>query len=92
MLEQVKFIYLKSPPLPADKMIPTVGLNGTHMLHTRYIYILVAKVELPTSKLIFWDLGGQVTLRTVSKHSHTYLIIEDMGKILRRSTSHYIRC
>jgi len=52
VLEQVKYMYLQSPPLPPEKMMPTVGLN-------------VAKVELATSKLTLWDLGGQLALRSI---------------------------
>lgn len=28
ILEQIRQIYLNTPPFPLDKLIPTVGLNG----------------------------------------------------------------
>jgi ADP-ribosylation factor related protein 1 len=33
--------------LPPDRIVPTVGLN-------------IGRIEVENSKLLFWDLGGQV--------------------------------
>jgi len=72
-LEQIKHMYLKTQLQPFDKLMPTVGLN-------------IGKVETSSSsgsscKLIFWDLGGQIGLRTIwdkyFEESHAVIFIID---------------
>jgi ADP-ribosylation factor related protein 1 len=52
VLEQIKSRFLGREPLPATKIAPTVGLN-------------IGRIQMRRAKLIFWDLGGQATLRTI---------------------------
>ncbi|KAH0458872.1 hypothetical protein IEQ34_011686 [Dendrobium chrysotoxum] len=52
LLEKLKSIYLNSEGLPPDRIVPTVGLN-------------IGRVEASNAKLVFWDLGGQIGLRTI---------------------------
>ncbi|KAI9918048.1 hypothetical protein PsorP6_012814 [Peronosclerospora sorghi] len=47
LLEQLKGIYSKKASIPLDKIPPTVGLN-------------IARVDIRRSRVIFWDLGGQI--------------------------------
>ena len=49
LLEQLKTLYSEIEGLPPDRIVPTVGLN-------------IGRAEAYKSKLIFWDLGGQVYL------------------------------
>ncbi|GBG66233.1 hypothetical protein CBR_g57836 [Chara braunii] len=51
LLEKVKAIFTEHG-LPPDRIVPTVGLN-------------IGNVEAYKAKLIFWDLGGQLGLRTI---------------------------
>lgn len=52
LLEKLKTLYSDVEGLPPDRIVPTVGLN-------------IGRVEAHKSKLIFWDLGGQLGLRTI---------------------------
>lgn len=52
LLEKIKSLYLKRPPLPPNKIAPTVGQN-------------VLELTLPTMHLHFWDLGGSPSVRTL---------------------------
>lgn len=52
LLEKLKAVYLNSEGLPPDRIVPTVGLN-------------IGRIEVSNAKLVFWDLGGQIGLRTI---------------------------
>jgi len=53
MLEQMKGLFQKSANrIPVDKIPPTVGLN-------------IGRMEINNCRVIFWDLGGQVALRSI---------------------------
>ncbi|KAH7314444.1 hypothetical protein KP509_21G003200 [Ceratopteris richardii] len=52
LLEKLKTLYSEIEGLPPDRIVPTVGLN-------------IGRAEAYKSKLIFWDLGGQLGLRTI---------------------------
>ncbi|KAJ3694634.1 hypothetical protein LUZ60_000011 [Juncus effusus] len=52
LLEKVKSIYSKTEGLSPDRIVPTVGLN-------------IGRIESANAKLVFWDLGGQIGLRTI---------------------------
>lgn len=52
LLEQMKAVFKGIEPLPADQIMPTVGLN-------------IGRMEVGNVKLIFWDLGGQSELRSI---------------------------
>lgn len=68
LLERVKAIYSDAEGLPADRIVPTVGLN-------------IGRVEAHKAKLIFWDLGGQLGLRTIwekyYEEAHAVLYVVD---------------
>lgn len=46
-MEKLKSLFSNLEGLPPDRIVPTVGLN-------------IGRVEVSNSKLVFWDLGGQV--------------------------------
>ncbi|KAL9237292.1 hypothetical protein vseg_011860 [Gypsophila vaccaria] len=52
LLEKLKEMYLKLEGLPHDRIVPTVGLN-------------IGRIEIASTKLVFWDLGGQLGLRSI---------------------------
>lgn len=52
LLEKLKSMFSDSSGLPPDRIVPTVGLN-------------IGRAEAFKSKLVFWDLGGQIGLRTI---------------------------
>ncbi|KMZ72648.1 putative ADP-ribosylation factor [Zostera marina] len=52
LLEKSKALYSKFEGIPPDRIVPTVGLN-------------IGRIEVSNSKLVFWDLGGQIGLRTI---------------------------
>lgn len=53
VLEKVKGLYSDLPGMDPEKILPTVGLN-------------VGKIDFSSStKLIMWDLGGQLGLRKI---------------------------
>ncbi|CAM6123259.1 unnamed protein product [Calypogeia fissa] len=45
LLEKLKTLYSDFESLPADRIVPTVGLK-------------IGRIEAHKSKLIFWDLGA----------------------------------
>ncbi|WVY93755.1 hypothetical protein V8G54_032843 [Vigna mungo] len=47
LLEKMKSMYSNIEGIPPDRIIPTVGLN-------------IGRIEVTNSKLVFWDLGGQL--------------------------------
>ena len=56
LLEQSKGIFApKQKRIPPSKIPPTVGLN-------------IGKYELDGVRVLAWDLGGQVSLRSIWKH------------------------
>lgn len=52
VLEQIKSIFLGMEPLAPGKIPPTIGLN-------------IGRVCIDQANLVFWDLGGQRTLRNL---------------------------
>lgn len=51
-IEKLKSLYLGLEMLPKDKIFPTIGLN-------------IARFEVPKARLVFWDLGGEASLRSI---------------------------
>lgn len=68
LLEKLKSVYTDIPGLDPNQILPTVGLN-------------VGRMEAYKTPLIFWDLGGQVGLRSIwdkyYKESHAILFVVD---------------
>ncbi len=68
VLEKLKSLFSDLEGLPPDRIVPTVGLN-------------IGRVEAHKSKLIFWDLGGQLGLRTIwekyFEEAHAVLYVVD---------------
>ncbi len=68
VLEKLKTLFSDLEGLPPDRIVPTVGLN-------------IGRVEAHKSKLIFWDLGGQLGLRTIwekyFEEAHAVLYVVD---------------
>lgn len=52
VLEHMKALFQHIEPLAPEKIPPTVGLN-------------IGRMEVGRVKLIFWDLGGQLGLRSI---------------------------
>ncbi|KAI8983872.1 ADP-ribosylation factor family-domain-containing protein [Pilobolus umbonatus] len=52
LLERIKSIYMKIAGLNPERIAPTVGLN-------------IAKVDIKSSRINFWDLGGQRDLQSI---------------------------
>uniref|UniRef100_A0A7S3FMI8 ADP-ribosylation factor-related protein 1 n=1 Tax=Haptolina ericina TaxID=156174 RepID=A0A7S3FMI8_9EUKA len=52
LLEQLKALFTGLDPLPPSKIPPTVGLN-------------IGRMQVSRAKLIFWDLGGSSSLRSL---------------------------
>jgi len=52
LLEQIKVIFNQNQPFDHHRLVPTVGLN-------------IGRIEVDRCKLIFWDLGGQWSLRSI---------------------------
>eukprot|EP01104_Vermistella_antarctica_P018958 TRINITY_DN721_c0_g1_i1.p1 TRINITY_DN721_c0_g1~~TRINITY_DN721_c0_g1_i1.p1 ORF type:complete len:231 (-),score=27.79 TRINITY_DN721_c0_g1_i1:88-780(-) len=52
LLEKVKSIFQNIEGLPPDRICPTVGLN-------------IGRLDVDNVKVIMWDLGGQVSLRSI---------------------------
>ncbi|KAI8378596.1 ADP-ribosylation factor family-domain-containing protein [Blakeslea trispora] len=52
LLERIKSIYTGTNGLDPDKIAPTVGLN-------------IGKVNIKSSRINFWDLGGQKDLHSI---------------------------
>ncbi|CAK9136789.1 unnamed protein product [Ilex paraguariensis] len=73
-LEKLKSQYSNSEGLPPDRIIPTVGLN-------------IGRVEVSNTKLVFWDLGGQLGLRSIwekyYEEAHAVVYVVDAACPLR---------
>ncbi|KAJ7551423.1 hypothetical protein O6H91_06G014900 [Diphasiastrum complanatum] len=74
LLEKLKTLYSDFEGLPPDRIVPTVGLN-------------IGRIEAYKSKLIFWDLGGQLGLRTIwekyFEEAHAVLYVIDAANQAR---------
>lgn len=74
LLEKLKAHYSKLEGLPPDRIVPTVGLN-------------IGRVEVLNSKLVFWDLGGQLGLRSIwekyYEEAHAVVFVVDAACTLR---------
>ncbi|KAI8066328.1 ADP-ribosylation factor family-domain-containing protein [Gongronella butleri] len=58
LLERIKSTYMDVPGLPPERIAPTVGLN-------------IGRIEIQSSKLKFWDLGGQRDLQSIWERYYT---------------------
>lgn len=76
LIEQIRHLYLNTPTPDRLKIPPTVGLN------------LVAIDNLQQQKFIFWDLGGQQSLRVLwSKYyteCHAIVYVLDSTQVKER--------
>lgn len=68
LLERIKTLYSDIQGLDPSKILPTVGLN-------------IGQVEVSNAKLTFWDLGGQVGLRSIwekyFEEAHAVIFVVD---------------
>ncbi|KAG1469963.1 hypothetical protein G6F56_002955 [Rhizopus delemar] len=58
LLERIKSIFMGVAGLHPDKIAPTVGLN-------------IGRVDINSSRINFWDLGGQVELQPIWERYYT---------------------
>ncbi|CEP14333.1 hypothetical protein [Parasitella parasitica] len=58
LLERIKSIFMGVAGLDPDKIAPTVGLN-------------IGKVDIKSSRINFWDLGGQKDLQSIWERYYT---------------------
>ncbi|XP_047335168.1 ADP-ribosylation factor-related protein 1-like [Impatiens glandulifera] len=68
LLEKLKSQYSNAEGLPPDRIVPTVGLN-------------IGRLEVSNAKLVFWDLGGQLGLRSIwekyYEEAHAVIFVVD---------------
>ena len=66
MLEKIKTLYNPTPGMAPEKIGPTVGQNSKYRLLSRAkTNGLVGKINLPSTTLHFFDLGGQRDIRSI---------------------------
>lgn len=74
LLERIKSIFTGLEPLPPGKVPPTVGLN-------------IGRMQVNRTKLIFWDLGGATSLRSLWEkyysEAHGLLYVVDASDAAR---------
>lgn len=77
LLEKIKQLH-GIPGLEWDKILPTVGLN-------------VGRIEAHNCMMIFWDLGGQVGLRSIwdkyYDEAHAIVYVVDSADAARMAAS-----
>ena len=52
LLEKMKGVFTAKAGLPPEKINPTIGMN-------------LAKIKYQGSQVVFWDLGGQLKMRSI---------------------------
>ena len=57
-LEAIKQYYLQIPPIPSEKILPTIGLN-------------MAEIDMGKIKVIVWDLGGKSEVQSLWQKYYT---------------------
>jgi ADP-ribosylation factor related protein 1 len=74
VLEQIKTIFCGMEPLPPGKITPTIGLN-------------IGKVSIDGANLVFWDVGGARSLRSLWERyygeAHGLLFVIDAADTAR---------
>ena len=74
VLEQIKTIFCGMEPLPPGKITPTIGLN-------------IGKVSIDGANLVFWDVGGARSLRSLWERyygeAHGLLFVVDAADTAR---------
>ncbi|CAM9690634.1 unnamed protein product [Chrysoparadoxa australica] len=74
LLEQMKGLFKRTPGIPPDKIPPTVGLN-------------VTKMSIFGCTVTFWDLGGQLKMRSLWSHyfedAHGLVFVIDSADVGR---------
>jgi len=74
VLERLKTLYTDYSGLEPTQILPTVGLN-------------IARFETKNIPLVFWDLGGQASLRSIWEKyyadTHAILFVVDASQIER---------
>ncbi|PWA87044.1 GTP-binding protein 1 [Artemisia annua] len=61
LLEKLKTQYSSIEGLPPDRIVPTVGLN-------------IGRIETSNTKLVFWDLGGQLIQTSPQSLDKLYML------------------
>lgn len=74
LLEKLKTDYTKKAGLAPERITPTVGMN-------------LAKISFDGAQVVFWDLGGQVKVRSIWERyyseAHAVVFVIDSADISR---------
>lgn len=66
MLERIKTMYNPTPGMAPDKIGPTIGQNSKwRYVFGTWLTASVGKISLPSTTLLFYDLGGQRDIRSI---------------------------
>lgn len=74
LLEKIKGSFGNLPSIPPEKIPPTIGMN-------------LAKIFYRNHQLVFWDLGGQLKMRSIwekyYKEAHAIVFLIDAVDVAR---------
>jgi ADP-ribosylation factor related protein 1 len=74
LLERIKSKFGHLPSIPIDRIPPTIGMN-------------LARIDFRGSQVVFWDLGGQIKMRSMWEKyyddAHAIIFVVDSRDIDR---------